>query len=82
MAFGNVIKKGGHAVTGTLPPNSDAVQAKAAQPNFMPTQGFAAHNGGRSGSGFPGARGGSGGVAKSPKQQTPPTNVVPLAGNN
>lgn len=82
MAFGNVVKKGGHAVTGTLPPSSDAVQAKASQPNFVPTQGPADHNGGHSGSGFPGARGGSGGKAQAPKEQTPPTKVVPLKGSN
>lgn len=71
-------KVGGHGVTGVLPPNSDAVQAKAAQPNFIHTEGFADHNGGSSKGGFPPSRGGSGKQAQSPKEQTPTTKIVPL----
>jgi hypothetical protein len=75
MAVKNV---GGHGVTPMLNGSHHTV-ARPAQPNFVPTQGPADHNGGSSSGGFPAARGKRNGQAQSPAAQTP-ANPMTMAG--
>jgi hypothetical protein len=77
----SISNKGGHGVTSVLA-GSDHTVVKAAQPNFMPTQGFADHQG--SASGPKGASGMSGNAKKKfpPSQGNSGSGLAKANANN
>lgn len=75
MAISN---KSGHGVTNMA--GNHNMEARPAQPNFMPTQGPANYNGGSGSGSFPAANKGKGKVAQSPGQQTPPNAMLAGSG--